>query len=183
MRYIYFTILFFVATSLMAQNTFELTPEGFKTNKESFIVVEFPEKTANELFTSAKLYLTSFYKSSKDVISQVEDKMITLNGFQPKYVRRNSMHVFDIDYNFTIQFKDGKIRFDAPTFELTTYSNHKQKLHLVWGKLSLDGSNLGIYGKKNKLKSKKAKEDLEMFFNKIIEGIIASCNKEATDEW
>lgn len=47
----------------------------------------------------------------------------------------------------------------------------------------MNGSNLGIYGKKNKLKSKKAKADLEQFFNNLVAEIITSCKTDKKDDW
>tara|TARA_R110002033_G_scaffold19214_1_gene49631 strand:+ start:656 stop:1204 length:549 start_codon:yes stop_codon:yes gene_type:complete len=182
MKNLVFAVLLITATSLSAQ-TFELTPTGFKAAENEYLVVDVSNKTAAELFLITKLYLTKTYKSSKDVMSLVDNKMITLNGYQPKSVRRTSMHRFDMSYNITIQFKDGKVRFDAPTFNLTAYNKHPQTLHLYWPKFSLDGSNLGIYGKKNKLKSKKAKQDLEDFFNGMIKQLTTDYKNESKDDW
>ena len=81
------------------------------------------------------------------------------------------MHTFDLKYSIYLELKDGRVRMSSPTFELTTISAGKfQTLHLVYG-TDLTGSDLGIYNESGKLKSKRAKEELETFFNGWTERI------------
>lgn len=176
-------LLLLVSISISAQQKFELTPQGFKNNSESNIVIEIPQKTAAELFKKVKLHLTATYKSAKDVLSEVDNEMININAIARNSIRRNNMHVFDMNYTLTIRFKDDKIRIDAPNFTLTTFTTKSQTLHLIWTGMSLGGSDLGIYGKDDKLKSEKAKEDLEAFFNNVILGIINASKSDKKDDW
>lgn len=176
-------LLLLLSIATMAQNKFELTPDGFKADGQNFMVVDIPNNTAAQLFNKVKLHLTAAYKSSKDVMSTVDNEMITINAIQRNVIRRTGMHVFDMNYNVTIRFKDDKIRFDAPTFKLTTFTTKSQTLHLVWTGLSLDGSDLGIYGKNDKLKSEMAKQDLERFFNTLITEITEACKNDKNNDW
>ncbi|CAM1341760.1 DUF4468 domain-containing protein [Tenacibaculum aestuarii] len=174
------TLLLLLISTVCFGQQFELTTDGFKNDEKDYIVVEVPNKNALNLFNETKLFITENYKSAKEVMSVVEGEMITISGRELNKIRRNSFHVFDIDYSLTIKFKDGKVRFDAPTFKLTTFTHKHQVLHLNWDKGSLTGDNLGIY-RKGKLKSKKAKADLELFFNTLIEAISKTYTKEVED--
>ena len=170
-------LLFCFATSLAkAQNVkFELTPAGFLNSNvptEDYLVIEAPGQTQAELYKNVLTHLHGSYVNPDVALSTIEDELITVNGIADNEIRRNSMHVFDINYTYNIRFKEGKVRIDAPSFKLTTYTNKPQELHLVWTRFSLTGDDLGIYGKNEKLKSKKAKEDLEAFFNTSFQSIV-----------
>ncbi|MFV0565360.1 MAG: hypothetical protein ACK5NB_05945 [Flavobacteriaceae bacterium] len=83
-----------------------------------------------------------------------------------------------------MHFKDNKVKIDSPIIKLTTYTGQNQTLHIYYPKFSINGSDLGIYGKKNKLKSEKAKYDLENYFNDYIDKLKKSINKyEANKDW
>lgn len=163
---------------------FELTPQGFvdvAKPDNNYLVIE-ADGTQSELYKKVQLFVMKLYKDPKEVLSGVEPEVLTINGAQSNAIRRNSMHVFDLDYTLTIQFKDSKLRIDAPSVTMTTYnSNGKQKLHICWTKVSLGGANLGIYGKNGKLKSKKAKADLEKFFNAFVADLKTSLSKTQED--
>lgn len=177
--------IFFAASIATAQTPqFELTPKGFVNAAvpgQDYLVYEVPGKEKAALYNSVLLYLHSIYRNPDAVLSIVENKMITVNGSASNSIRRNSMHVFDMDYTYVVHFKDGKMKVDAPGFELTTYTGKRQELHLVWG-WSLGGDNLGIYNKKGKLKSEKAKADLEAYFNKDIAALFAAA-AEGQEDW
>jgi hypothetical protein len=179
MKHIYLLILFFTAAT--TAQSFELTPEGLISNGNEFVVIA-QKGTQAELYKTALLYLNSIYKSPQNVLSEIEGEAITISAKANNSVRRNSLHVFDMFYNFTLEFKDDKIRMSAPKFELTTFTDKRQTLHLVWTKASLGGSNLGIYGKDNKLKSEKAKEDIENYFNNYINLLSEAIDKKE-DNW
>lgn len=164
--------LFAIATLSKAQlPSFELLPNGFVNSSDtskSFIVIDVPSKTKNDLFKSVEMWVTKKYVSPQDVLSKVDGETITINGISKNSIHRNGMHVFDMNYTVNFDFKDGKIRINSPSFRLTTYSGLKrQTLHLV-SNSSLDGSDLGIYNEKLKLKSERAKNELEAYFNKFI---------------
>lgn len=185
MKHIIFIQTFIFINFCFGQEMFfVLTPNGFETvevSENDFLVINFPNKTKAGLYKESLIYFNSIYKSPKNVISTVENEIITINGFAGNSIRRNGMHVFDMDYNIVIKFKDNKVRIDKPSFKLTTFTDHQQVLHVKWKKFSVDGSNLGIYGKKDKLKSKKAKEDLELFYNSYIAKFINSLNSKEED--
>ncbi len=161
-----------------------LTPQGFvSTNDTSknYIVVSFDSVGQKALFDRALLYLNTIYVSPKDVLSLVDSTSITINGLSKGAIPRNNQHVFDLNYSINIQFKQGKIRVNAPAVKLTTtvYSNF-QTLYIVANN-SLDGRRLGIWNEKGKLVSERAKIELETFFNKYIDDMVKGINSNSTD--
>ena len=185
MKTLYILAIFF-SLSLSAQAPkFELTPQGFASAsdpEQNYLVIESPELNQDQVYKKALTYLHTLYSNPDEALSVIEGDQITVDGYAPNSVHRNGMHVFDMDYTYILMFKNGKLRIDPPSFSLTTFTDHKQVLHLVWTKFSLDGSNLGIYGKKDKLKSKRAKEDLENHFNSIVSGLFEAINNTG-DDW
>ena len=178
------TILFSLSASAQAPK-FELTPQGFvnaSDQEQNYLVIESPELDQAQVYKKALKYLHTLYSNPDEALSVIENEQITVDGYAPNSVHRNGMHVFDMDYNYILKFKDGKLRIDAPVFNLTAFTGQKQTLHLVWTKFSLNGSDLGIYGRKDKLKSERAKEDLENHFNTIVSGLFKAINS-AGDDW
>lgn len=189
MKAIYTFLLAIVFTlPLFAQDKyFELTPNGFVSvtdTSKNFVVLDFDGKSQSELFKKFLITITTDYRSPQDVISKVENEVITINGIESKAIRRNKLgHNFDINYTVSIHFKDGKVKIDAPTFKLTTFTDKLQTLHLNWTRININGSDLGIYGKKGKLNSEMAKNDLENMFNKLVDLLIRKDSSNGSDDW
>ena len=176
-------ILILLFPMAVSAQSFELTQNGFASKEDlskDYIVFEYPGASQVELFNKVIQYTHKTFRSPKDVISKTEYGIITINGEQPRSVRRNKMHVFDLNYTVPLEFKDGKIKVNAPGFKLSAYTSRPQELFLVANN-SLDGSRLGIYNSKMELKSKLAKEDLELFINTLIFSLKESLAK--TDDW
>ena len=180
-------LLVCLVTSIANAQTakFELTPAGFinaDSPSDDYLVINAPGKTQEELYKDVLSHLHGKYVNPDIALSTIDGELITINGTASNAIRRNNMHVFDMDYTYTIRFKQGKVRVDAPAFKLTTYTSGPQELHLVWTRWSLTGKNLGIYGKKEKLKSERAKADLEDFFNTEFESVVTAVQQE-TEDW
>jgi hypothetical protein len=174
-------VLLLVSFNSKAQ--FILTSNGLTIqNEKEYFVLEFDKQSQKELYERALQYLHSKYNSPKDVLSIIEEKSITINAKSLKSIRRNKLHVFNMNYSITILFKDGKVRFDKPTFRLTTNSSAGYQVLKVKSNNSLNGSTLGIYNTKNKLKSELAKNDLELFFNAFISDLKSQLKKK-DDSW
>ena len=168
-----------------AQEHFILTPVGFRNSNDStmdYTVLYIPGKNQKELYNSALLYFNKTYISPKDVISKAENQSITINGFAANAIHRNNMHVFNMNYTVNLEFKDGKIKMSAPSFRLNTFSasGRPQELLIVSNNF-LDGSYLGIYNEKLKLKSDRAKTDLENFFSSFKDALVRGIN--AKNDW
>lgn len=164
---------------------FVLTPDGVVNSGEpekDYIVMEFDGLSQTELYQKTELFTTDLMFDPKEAISFVEYEVIKISGFQENAIRRNKYHAFDLRYTLTFKFKDGKIRIDTPTMEMTAFNQHEQTLH-VQHKADLAGFNIGIYNPEGTLKSKMAKLDLETFFNTIVDNLAAQIVGKEDDEW
>jgi hypothetical protein len=174
-------LLLFPCIVFAQQSKITLTPFGFVSETDTsknYIVVELQNKSKADLFKQTLIYLNKTYRSPKDVISQVENESITVNGYSNTAIRRNKMHVFDMNYTINFEFKDGKIKINAPDFVLTHYyDGHDQHLFLVANN-SISGGDMGIWNKSLKLKSEMAKGDLELFFNTYINEFVSALSKQ-----
>ena len=183
MKAILVFLLALVSFSAAAQS-FTLTPAGFTSETEqskAYVVLQVEGQSQQELYQRTLAYLHTLYRSPKDVLSPLENESITVRGFAERAIPRNSFHVFDMDYSLTLQFRDGQVRINAPSFALTAFSDKPQELRLVSSN-ALDGSVLGIYSPKHQLKSPKAKEALEAFFQDYIAQLEAALVAPASQE-
>lgn len=181
-------LLFSLIIPMMANAQFILTPDGFRTaDGQDFYVVEIPG-TQEELFNKTQTALTEIYISPKDVMSTTSPSLISLKGFTEKVyikdvVRKTSM---DTDYTIKILFKDGKIRFNAPSIlSMGTY-NKGRFLTLAIGRGGGAGMNdFGyIFKKDGKVRYKEGQESLESFFNSLIATIVSKVEAPTTeDDW
>ncbi|MBE7177027.1 MAG: DUF4468 domain-containing protein [Mucilaginibacter polytrichastri] len=171
--------IFFANTAL--GQYFTLTHEGFVSNdKKNYVVMDVPETAKAVLFKNMLSALTSMYTDPKKALSVVEGESITITGFHPKALP-NKLHknVYDMEYTVNIQFKDNKIRIDAPTFDLgyTSYSGAYIKQVLV-----TEGfTKQGIFSKNGSVSLKRTKEALDVYFNDLIKEALEKSKK--TDDW
>lgn len=193
MRKIHLLFAFmFICASLNAQ--FKLTHTGFVDSQnlgKNYVVINFDSLSQKKLYTEVLKFITTSFKSPKDVINEVENEMITIRGIQPKKigagmrVGKSYMYVYDLDYNITINFKNGKIKIDAPSFECYGLNDGK-KISLV-----LQGGNSGLGGefkkalfdKKGDPKEGKIISQLENFFNAFILMLEEYINNTSNQDW
>ncbi len=174
----------FLSTVTYSQE-FILTPEGFinSTNPEKdYLVIEFDSLKQEVLYKKTRLFVTDLMYDPNESLNYIENEVIKISGFQDNVVRRTKFHVFDLRYNLTFKFKDGKIRIDSPSIEMTTYTHKNQVLH-IQHRGSLTGSNMGIYNMEGTLNSKMAKSDLEAFFKNIIVNLTVHVTLNEDDNW
>ena len=181
-----------ITGNAVAQN-FTLTSNGFVDNKnedKDYVVVEM-DGTQADLYNKAKMYLLSIYRSPKDVLSEAEPDMITINGIEKDAVQKKALGMaavsYDMNYTLSIRFKDGKIRIDAPSFTLEDYKNGNKPIKMVLCGKSNGGFGSEvincIYDTKGKLKAEYAKEALEKYFDSYISNFITGIKNKNTEDW
>jgi len=159
------------ATLSSASSVFVLTPSGFRNASDTskdYLIFSVPEHKKSDLFKSVLMFAQKRYVNPKNVISQVPDESITLNGFAPGSIGRNSMFFYDMDYTVNIEFKDDKIKVQAPTFTLSSTAPGSLVTLKLVSNNSLDGSYQGIWNLRGKLKAERAKRNLETFFDLFL---------------
>lgn len=186
-------ILFILIVSIpfLGYSQFILTMDGMVDEKDpskNYLVYNFEGKTANELYISVLTALTNYYVSAKDAISKVEGKIISINGIESggicygKFMGRCNRR-FDLIYTMSIDFKDNKIRINAPIIANSKGDsfNNNNTYSLVGG-----GGMFGTYStfnKEGKLKDENSKNSIEVFFNSLVNTIIKGIENQNKDDW
>lgn len=95
----------------------KMQPDGtyLTDNKQSFYVVNFPGKTAAQLFSDVAVNISKVYSSPEKVTEKIEGRSIIINGYQGE-ISRLDRHIgyVDLKYRIEIQFKEGRIRMNVP---------------------------------------------------------------------
>lgn len=185
-------LLLMLSMSAFAQG-FTLTPNGFVNSEDetkNYVVVDM-QGTQQELYRKVRAYLVSIYRSPKDVLSESEPDVITINGIESNAVQKKALGMsavsYDMNYTISIRFKDNRIRFDAPTFTLADYNSGNKVIRMLLqgksnGGLGSEVINV-IYNKKGVLKADYAKEALEKFFNNYITALKKGVENNVGDDW
>lgn len=170
--------------TLKGNTQFVLKPDGFETaNGGNYFIVEVPDKSQQELFKEVKNKIMAnygaFYDQSR-ITTNTSDE-ITLKTVDKKrlvYYEKN----FDISFQIRIEFKEGRIKVNAPVIQ--TINNSKARntapgtvLYVRYpGKtVSFNGNgftivkkDLYVFDRKGKLKNKQLQQLLETAFNDQI---------------
>ena len=177
-----------LSVSLFSQSTvvFKLLPDGSFTSTEGkeYVVINYNDKSITELYSMVRNNIFKLYKDPASVIMENPYSTIRLHG----YIPLGKMSVVLIPrelagyFNLQFQFKDGKIRVDAPRFD--------ESLICVDGTLDAGGiPSFNSYAKslfKNGMPRKSKKEQLsslESTINGIINYALGLINKEDSDDW
>lgn len=171
---------------MSASAQLKLTSDGFVNaddNTKNYIAIDFPEKTQSQLYKSALMYLNTLYVSPKEVLSTMENEVITINGvgeFRAKCATGIPID-FRVNYTISLKFKDGKMRIDIPS--INSISAPGVKMYLS-GAGSMMGDTLVIFKKNGEVKREDAKIALELYFNQYFSNIIEKINGSDTDnDW
>lgn len=168
-----------VKFNLKSDGTFQ-TDEG-----KTFAVVEFEGKSAQELYNMVKANVLTLYNRPQNVLNEIEPTNITIRALSDvlysTYKLGTAFVEYRAKYNLVFQFKDGRIRIDAPLIDrqldvtATAVSIPKTFVSLVDDWFEKDGS------------VKKKKQDkivkVETIFNYPINYLLGSLShKPSTDE-
>lgn len=175
-------VFVFLLSNLNAQSKLELTDSGlvFDENpSQQFTIIE-KDGTQEELYKYVKGRLTSLFASPKDVISEMEFEMLTINGITTEIGAKKALGYVTLSTNYTIvlRFKDGRIRVDVPSINKMTSSNRLQLTVSQKEDYDYYYSRFYIFDKKGKLKNESGKRSVEQFFNTFLEVLFKSENND-----
>lgn len=166
--------------------TFRLQPDATYLSEEGkeFVVVYFPGKSAHDLYQQVLGNVTLTYNSPKDVVSTQQDMIISVNGLAKDfgYIGTvNGRYYYNMMYVISFQFKDEKVRINAPSISMFYFDEEKPFQDLPrW----LRGQ--GVFDKKGtratKGKSLRVLESFEDAVNNIITTLL-SAQQSTQDGW
>ncbi len=112
MKTISVVLLFFVGHSLIAQNW----PINEKTSKITFSnVLEYEDKSSDDLYNQVKLWLSTSYNNSNNVI-RIDDKengvIVIKSLFEVRVNSFGLKHAGHVHYDFKFQIKENKLRYE-----------------------------------------------------------------------
>lgn len=158
-----------------------------KTNgDDNYYVLNYQGKSASELYTNILSAILTIYKNPEKVLSKIENVSITISGtamdvpvpneadeINSMFPQENDYFAFD--YNFIFQFKDGKIRVNAPSFGIE---------NILWANVFANGrykpvaeTFLNHFGKS----SDKYNICFENYINNLVVSILKKA--ETVNDW
>ena len=157
-----------------------LTPDGLTIDDGGdYIVLDFSDKSKEQLFDNAHLFAGSNFVSPQDVISVSGKEQITLNGVVSNIEWKNIMvQHCSVNFTITMLFKDGKIRINIPT--INSIHTSGAELYIVQSTVLLTD---GIFKKNGKLYSAKTKSGIEDFFNGFIKDLKEYIDQNKSEDW
>lgn len=151
------------------------------SNGEKFIVVNVPEKSQEELYNMVELAIAKNVTKAGDIeVERIPKEMITLKGTTESIQYRSDMvgkWYVNFKYTIRIEFKNGKMKIDAPELLYAHYGRVKEICPMeewfVKQKLAT---------KKGEFKSAgvKVANDINKYFNGIIKQVL---EKKAEVDW
>ncbi|MDM1502271.1 DUF4468 domain-containing protein [Myroides marinus] len=155
----------------------EVTPEGLKEKgtNNTYNVLDFPGKTAEELYNASVLFVNEKFKFPEKVIkADIKDKKLRYSENTAFKVSNGGIKVtVDITFHNELSFKDGKVKYEVVALDMG-YMKFKGG---IW-------SSYPIWNEKNgKLRLEEEKNALEYYFNSLIKEYVDYINKSDNDEW
>lgn len=93
---------------------------------KSYTVVEFPGRSAKDLYDEVLMNVLYSYVQPADVVSYVPEKMIKVRGYKSGTKFTDSDNITrsgDMYYTIIFYFKDGKVKVMAPSLENIKYKD------------------------------------------------------------
>ena len=187
-RILLITLLVFCTANICAQDTidFRLQYDGSYLNhddKKNYVVIPFEGKTKEDLYSKTLIALTKMYNSPKDVISKVDGEVISVNGIIKDCVIlrgiMGSKSFYSIQYVLQFQFKDAKVRVDAPVIT-RIFSNDKPTY--ISPQIWLEENKVFKNGKQNYLRQE-AINGFNKPLNNLINNILSNMGNTKKDDW
>ena len=141
-----------------------VTPDGLRdasNNDKSYVVINTPDKTAEQNYNNAIKYINKTYKNPNEVIkSDIKSEYLTFQTYVSDFLIVNNMGAKITQFaEFTteLSFKGDRVKYEIINLVISNSSG---------GKVKFSGSaftGFPIYNKKKKLKRADTKNDIEVF--------------------
>ncbi len=143
-----------------------------KGAEKDFYVFPYEGETQAALYNKALMGVTKTFVSAKDVVSKVENSMISINSTHriEYYIAGGLVKVInDVNYIVEMEFKDGKIKVNAP--QIVAIRNNKGQVAPTRDFLLNSSGQLATGWERY------------LFVNDVINNILSSIKKSSNDDW
>lgn len=191
MKNVFLLVLLCVSSFSVFAQHYTLTPEGLTAaDGKSYIVVEVPNTTADELYKLVERELVPIFPPAKTTYNKdVEGRIaITTAGMDIFRINAGPMmqYIMDVEYTIIIDVKDGKFRMQTPIINLIgSCANFRISRMVVYDdpKKHKDFTKKQfIFNYKDKsLQNEKAKVAIENHINGVVSKILAI--KTVNEDW
>lgn len=179
----------FFTAGLTANAQFTLTRNGFVNTdnpEQRYIVLEFPEKTQQELFKNANVYFHSLYANPRRGLQVLEDQLITVDAVERDTIFSGKIlwHVSrgDLYYTISLEFKDGRVKVNAPTnlklLVARTEINREKRPREEQSAVVITNYFDSIFDRRGKIKQPKIKQSVENYFHNYILAFYDAINND-----
>ena len=175
-----------VAITGFAQVNFKLKADGsFQTpSGESYVVVPFQGKSAQEIFNLLQTNVLSIYRDASKVMNSVENTAIRIRGFAKSGEIFPFITIFEKSlegyYDLAFKIRAGRVRVSAPFIEDEVVSVVSEKSQFLFGPVQpqivsyREQLEKHIFEEDGSVKKKRVKDvaNIEAFLNNIINSIL-----------
>ena len=188
-KFLFSLLLAVIAVGASAQKDstnliwFEIQKGGFFATEDGkdFIVYKQEGKTAKELFDMVCVNVGKIYQSPQNVMSTVEGKSVSIRAISQSCLYRKLLGMKDyytVHYNLFFEFKDGRIKINAPVINSIYSSNHNEAYFSKIAK-----SYFTSKGEKKK-SADEYRVTAELYFCKLLSDIVGKYeDKTKKDDW
>ena len=187
-RFLLSTIGCLLSTLVMAQ-TFILTYKGFVDSEKpenNYLVVNFDGLTKEQIYTKAQRAVAKAFISGKNVMTNIPNEQISINGILPEATVRKPAGMklpFDMEFTMDLEFKDGKMRINAPHIielrQKATLGDVFMYLTKAEAGSSFLKKNYAIFKNDGSVNEKKHKENIENKTNELIANLLAEMKDDS----
>ena len=165
-------MLLFVATLSFAQSNVNFSVNKYGTYEVPYSSNDYYVQTQSQLYTSALKAITRDFVSAKDVVSKVENEMISVNAIH-RFTESYSAFslTYDVNYTFEMEFREGRVRINAPHIIRITDQYGDRVSFSECATSSTTGELL-----------ESSKREFS-FVNNVINRILSNINSRYNDDW
>ncbi len=177
MRKFYFTLVIGLLSLVsFAQNRVDFTLDNsgkyiISGSTNDYYVFQYEGESQSALFNKALIGVTKTFVSAKDVVSKVENSLISINSTHAiEYYLAGIVKIVNhVNYIIELEFKDGKIKINAPT--IVSIRNRKGEIAPISDFiLTPSGERADNWVR-------------FLFVNDVINNILSNIKTTSSDDW
>ena len=175
-----------IALTAHAQQYFTITPQGIVSTADpakKYVVIEFPGLTQEQLYDYVDQYIRTAYPLSESIEPSPKERISFTTNTTVEALAGLFKRPYNLNYTLTVQFKEGRIRVNAPVINdiVSDALGETTRLYLTVPDKDKDGYFL--FSKDGKVKNAPGKENLEAFFTHTVTGLMTTIkNTQETDD-